>query len=224
MRRLVFALVALSLVASCKLRKLASVVSFEGEVDMAMSMPMAGSSGATTTTFEMKGSKMRTSSTLLSGFATITDMDAKKSWTINPSSRTYTELDLAAASKTPSAAAAKSKAKAVKTGRSDKVAGYSCDVYEIVDPSAAPPTPIELCMASGLSMMALGLTGPFASFAQTDDAWTEVLSHGFPLRISVRDPSGKPMMTMEATRIERKSIPDSEFQVPAGYTKTASPI
>jgi len=57
-----------------------------------------------------------------------------------------------------------------------------------------------------------------------DDAWSDVLSHGFPLRVTMRDASGKPLMNLEATRIEKKSIPDSELEVPAGYTKSKSPI
>jgi outer membrane lipoprotein-sorting protein len=217
--RFVFALAAFSLVASCKLHQLASVASFEGEIDMSTSTSL-GASTAVAMKFKLKGTKMRTETAGL-GYATITDADAKKSWTLNPSARTYTEIALP--SKT--SAAPKSKVKAVKTARTDTVAGRACDVYEMVDPSSPTPSPIEMCMASGLGMIALGLSGPFASFAQgEDDAWSEAFSHGFPLRITLRDPSGKPIVNMEATRIERKSVPDSEFQVPAGYTKTASPI
>jgi hypothetical protein len=72
--------------------------------------------------------------------------------------------------------------------------------------------------------MALGLGGPFSTFATSNDAWGEVLSHGFPLRVVMRDPSGAPIVKMEATRIEKKSVPDSELAIPAGYTKTTSPI
>jgi hypothetical protein len=108
----------------------------------------------------------------------------------------------------------------VKTGRSDKVAGYSCDVYAI-DDATYSPVRTEVCTASGLSMLALGLSNPFSAFAGGNDVWSEILSHGFPLRIAMLDPtSGAPMMKMEATRIERKSIPDADMRVPTGYTKT----
>ncbi len=219
MRHFVFALAAVSLLASCKLHRLASVASFEGEIDMSTSTSL-GASTAVAMTFKLKGAKMRTQAPGF-GYATITDADAKKSWTLDSSARTYTEIALPRTA--PSAP--KSKVKAVKTARSDTIAGRACDVYEIVDPSTPTPSPIEMCMASGLGMIALGLSGPFASFAQgEDDAGSEAFSHGFPLRITMRDPSGKPIVNMEATRIERKSMPDSEFQVPAGYTRTVSPI
>lgn len=221
MRHLVLSLVALSLCASCKLQKLASVVSFEGEIEMATTMPLV-STKPITITMKMKGAKMRTETGSFGGVS-ITDGDAKKMWTLDPWAHTYMETDLAAAAKVASATKSKATMKATKTSRSDKVAGYSCDVYELVD-STAPSSPIELCVASGLSMVALGLSGPFAAFASAGDAWGDVMSHGFPLRVMMRDPGGKLLMTMEATRIERKTEPDSEFEVPAGYTKTASSI
>src|SRR5512143_2121120 len=142
MRRLVLAFAAFSMLASCKLHKLAAVVSFEGEIDMSMGI---GPTRTSSTTFKIKGAKMRTETSSLGGFASITDMDAKKTWTIDPTSRTYSEVDLAAlkaASATP-----KSTVKAVKTRRTDTVAGHACDVYEMVDPSAPLPVPVEMCMA-----------------------------------------------------------------------------
>ena len=215
-------LLALAAVTSCKVKglgALASLVAFEGEIDMSMTMAMAPATGMTAS-FEMKGMKMRTETKGLGSFVSITDAEAKKSWTIDNTAHTYTEIDLAKLSSTPSVPGVKSTAKARNLGRSDKVAGYSCDLWEVADTTMTT----ELCLASGLSMLALGLSGPFSMFAKGDDAWSQVLSHGFPLRMVMSDPSGRPMMKMEASRIDKKSIPDSEFTVPAGYTKMPSPI
>jgi hypothetical protein len=145
-------------------------------------------------------------------------METKKSWTLDPATHTYMEIDFGklASAGTPT----KPKATAKNLARADKVAGYSCDLWEVDDMAMRT----EVCIASGLGMMALGLSGPFSMFAKGDDAWSDVLSHGFPLRIITSDPSGKPMMKMEASRIEKKSLPDAEFQIPAGYTKTPMPI
>jgi hypothetical protein len=231
MRRFVF-IVAIAALSACKLRgfgasdgggpsivsTLASLVAFEGEIDMSMSIAMAPATGMTTS-FEMKGTKIRTETKGIVAMVSITDMEAKKSWTIDNTARTYTEIDLGKLS-SASSATVKSTAKARKLGKSDTVAGYSCDLWEVTD--ATMDT--QLCMASGLSMLALGLSGPFSAFARGNDAWGEVLSHGFPLRIVMTDPGGKPIAKMEATRIDKRSVPDSEFAVPAGYTKLASPI
>jgi hypothetical protein len=215
--RAVLFIAALTMFASCKLRSLASVVAFEGEIDMSMSTSMAPASG-TTTKFEMKGSKMRMETSGLGAVVSITDADAKKTWVIDNTSRTYSELDLTKLGSL-STTTTKPKSKVTKKG-SDKVAGYSCDIYEVDDASMQT----EVCVASGFSMMVLGLSGPFSVFAAGNDAWSEVLSHGFPLRMLVSAPGGPPIMKMEATHIEKKSLPDSEFAIPAGYTKTASPI
>lgn len=198
---------------------LASLVAFEGEIDMSMTMAMAPATGMTTS-FEMKGTKMRTETKGVLATVSITDAEAKKTWTIDNTARTYTEIELAKLSSSPATKTAKPTSTARSLGKSDKVAGYSCDLWEVTDATMR----VEVCLASGLSMLALGLSGPFSTLTRGDDAWSEVLSHGFPLRIVVNDPSGKPMMKMEATRIEKKSVPDSEFAIPAGYTKLASPI
>ncbi|HEY2369612.1 MAG TPA: DUF4412 domain-containing protein [Polyangiaceae bacterium] len=233
MRRFVI-VVALATLASCKLKgfgasdgggapsivsTLASLVAFEGEIDMTMTMALAPATGMTTS-FEMRGTKVRTETKGLATSVSITDMGAKKSWMIDNTARTYTEIDLAKLGSS-SSSAVKSTAKARSLGKADKVAGYSCDLWEVVDATMRA----EMCMASGLSMMALGLSGPFSMlFTKDDDAWSQVLSHGFPLRLVITDPSGAPMMKMEATRVEKRSIPDSEFAIPAGYTKMPSPI
>ncbi len=217
MRPFVFVLL-LAATTSCKLKgSLASLVAFEGEIDMSMTMAMAPTT-AMTTSFELKGTKMR-NETNAGAYVTISDTETKTTWMLDTIAHTYTELDLARVSST-SSSAVKSRATSRSLGKSDKVAGYSCDLWEVVD--AAMHT--ELCMASGMSMIALGLTGPFSTATKGSDAWTEVLSHGFPLRMIMSDPSGKPMMKMEATRIDKRSVPDSEFQIPAGYTKTPMPI
>ena len=210
---------ALASVTSCKngVGALASLVAFEGKIDMTVTMPISPTS-TLMTSYEVKGKKIRTETKGVIGVVNITDTDAKKSWLIDDAARTYYEIDLEKAIATSKATAATSKARSL--GKSDKVAGYSCDLWEVADTTMRA----EVCVASGLSMIALGLSGPFSMFAKGGDAWSEVMSRGFPLRMVMSDASGAVMMKMEATRIEKKSLPDSEFQVPAGYTKTASPI
>lgn len=219
MRRVVLGMVALTLVASCKLHSLAGLVSFEGEIDMDIGFGSGGP--ASSIKIEMKGDRSRVETgTPGLTIASITDASAKKQWTLNPVSHTYTEVDLAALSSAKTAAPSKTAIHAHKTGRSDKVAGYDCDVWEIDDPSGVL-TGSELCMTSGLSTLALaGLSsGPFSSLSTTNDGWSEVLSHGFPLRMTVRMRGSGAAIEMRATRIERKSVPDTELQIPPGYTK-----
>jgi hypothetical protein len=222
MSRFVFVLAISMLTAACKLKDLgalASLVAFEGRIEMSIDMPMMPSA-ALATSFEIKGKKIRSETKGIASMVSIADMDVKKSWLIDNGAHTYMEMDLAKSSSSTSSPTSKSTAKALKLGTSGTVAGYACELWEVTDVG----TRTELCIASGLSMMALGLSGPLGMYAKGDDAWSEVLSHGFPLRMVMSDASGKPSMKMEATRIEKKSIPDSQFVIPAGYTRTPSPI
>ncbi len=216
MRSVVFVILVVA-TSSCKHGSPSmGVLAFEGEVDMTMSLaPTTGS----TTSFEMKGGKVRTETKGVPTIVNITDTEAKKHWTINHATHTYVELDLA---KPPpsSPLLVKSTSKARNLGRSDTVAGHSCNLWELTNTLSTT----ELCINPGLSLAALGSNGPFSTFATSDDAWSEVLLHGFPLRMIMTDASGTQTMRMEVTRIDERSVPDSEFAIPPGYTKTPSPI
>ena len=210
MARKLSILCLLVMLVSCK--RLARAVSFEGEIEMGMSSSLVPGP-AMTTVVTMKGDRVRTE-WKGTGTATIMDGSSKKTYVLDPSSKSYTEIDLSAAT----VAAKTSKAappKVTKMGKSDTVAGYPCEVYVVEDSTSR----IEVCAATGMSLLAFGLTNPFATFMGNDDSWASVFSKGFPLRVAVRDPSGAPLMKIEATRVDRKSIPDSEFEIPAGFTK-----
>ncbi|HEX7602854.1 MAG TPA: DUF4412 domain-containing protein [Polyangiaceae bacterium] len=196
---------------------LATLVGFEGEIDFSITMP-----GPASTTLKMKGDKMRMEFGGIAGAAagtsgaTIVDGAAKKTYTLMPATKEYLETDLSALPSSPPAAGTP-KAKATNTGRTDKVAGYSCDIWTITSPGLKVDS--ELCVAHGLTFLAMGV-GPFAGLGTGGDAWGEALNGGgFPLRMRVFDTPGHEMMHMEATRVEKKSEPDSLFEIPAGYTK-----
>ena len=221
MRRFVFVLL-ISVLEACKLKgSLTSLVAFEGEIDMTTTSSL-GAGGAPivmSQSFAMKGTKLRTESKTVASYALIVDTETKKLWMVDDAARTYMDVDVAKMT-APSASTTKPAATAKRLGKTDRVAGYACDEWEITAAGART----EYCIATGLSLSALGASGPFAMFSRDGDAANEVLSHGFPLRMIMSDASGKPMMKMEATRIEKKSLPDAEFQIPPGYTKTPSPI
>jgi len=214
---------------------LATLVGFEGEIDIAITMPGLGglglaAKGGPTTTLKMKGEKLRmefgggaAGAGAGMGAATIVDGAAKKSYTLIPASKQYMETDLNALSSSTSTSTpppGTPKTKATKTGRTDKVAGYSCDVWTITSPTTKMDS--EICVAHGLTFLAMGV-GPFAALGGGNDAWGDALAGGgFPLRMRVFDTPGHEMMHMEATRVEKKSEPDSLFEIPAGYTKYTS--
>jgi len=102
--------------------------------------------------------------------------------------------------------------KVTKTGKTDTVAGYKCEYWDI----ASDHREGTVCMADeGASWLALPLTG-----IPTERAWMLELLDGkhFPLRfISYGKDGVTEDSRIEVSKIDKKSLADTQFQVPAGY-------
>jgi hypothetical protein len=102
--------------------------------------------------------------------------------------------------------------KVTKTGHIDKVAGYSCEVWEIVDEESKA----TMCIAEeGFSWLHVPLTG-----APAELAWISELMDGkhFPLRfVGYEKDKTTESARVEVTKIDKKTLPASEFEVPAGF-------
>jgi hypothetical protein len=136
-----------------------------------------------------------------------------KFYTINDTSRTAIMSDLVAT---------RDPRYTVKRQGSDRVAGVACDKAVA---TAAPPRKnwIEVCISnefvaspSWLAAMNRGV--------RTDD-WMKAVRDagltGFPVRVQYYpNEKGGPEMTMELVRLERKRVPSSLFEIPAGYKET----
>jgi len=97
-----------------------------------------------------------------------------------------------------------------KTGKMDTVAGYSCEIWHIVQEKAAS----DLCIAQqGTSWFQLPLAGVPAEFA-----WASEIADGkhFPLRL-VMSENGAEQGRIEVTSIQKKPLPAEAFTLPAGY-------
>jgi hypothetical protein len=107
-----------------------------------------------------------------------------------------------------------------KTGKSDKVSGYTCEIYLSKDQEDNSSS--ELCVAKGIGNAAMfGIMGGGISGPGGYPAWFRdlVKDGGFPLRHIDRDESGNVESRGEAT-VEAKRLDDSLFAAPAGYTIT----
>ncbi len=111
----------------------------------------------------------------------------------------------------------------VKKLGTDRVAGYACQNALL---TSAKDIEIEVCVAKELAassdwLASLNRRNPEGA------SWLRALKEqgveGFPIRWVIRKKgSTQPLTTMEMTRIEKKSLPASLFDVPAGYTETKS--
>jgi hypothetical protein len=97
-----------------------------------------------------------------------------------------------------------------KTGKTDTVAGYKCEIWHIVQAKSVG----DLCIAEqGTSWFHIPLAGLPAEFA-----WATEITDGkhFPLRL-VMSENGVEQARIEVTSIQKKSLPATEFTVPVGY-------
>jgi hypothetical protein len=103
--------------------------------------------------------------------------------------------------------------KVTKTGVMDKVIGITCENWEVTEESHKMAT---LCIADqGASWFHLPITG-----IPTEYAWAMELMDGkhFPLRMIGYDKkTGAEEGRVELTKFEKKTLPASLFDMPAGY-------
>jgi hypothetical protein len=102
--------------------------------------------------------------------------------------------------------------KVTKTGHTDTVAGMKCEDWDMVNAKGKRG---KVCVseeeASFLSMPNLDMP--------TDRVWAKELFDGkhLPLRMVSYDTAGTEETRLEVTKLERKPVPDTVFEIPAGY-------
>ena len=180
---------------------------FEGEITM--SATDAGKP-AKVITYDVKGPKMRfeapDTAGPMSGGYVIFDTASKKMIAVQDAKKTAMVMDVGAMdTMTNPAGGAHPTPTVDKTGKTDTVAGYSCDIWKV---SEASGEKADVCVAKGISFPSLGRHA----------GWMSSLEGGFPLRAVTFDATGKEKSRMEVTKVEKKSLDDAQFQVPAGYT------
>ncbi|MEP6780774.1 MAG: DUF4412 domain-containing protein [Gemmatimonadaceae bacterium] len=97
------------------------------------------------------------------------------------------------------------------TKKFELIAGHRCE--HIVVQVGAQKT--DICMAKGMGEFIM------PSLMGNNPAWTLATdaTNGFPLKVIGNDGT----VMMEVTKIERKALPESLFNVPESYTKMADP-
>jgi hypothetical protein len=185
--------------------------SFEGEVDY--SMKSKDTEGAMA--YLLKGKKMRVNMEMKGhSSAMIMDLGTRKTIMLMPEQKMYMVSSIPESK----ADAKKFEGKFSKTGKTQEILGHHCDewLYQ------GKESQVSTWCASGMgAFMGMGQQGKNMSA----EAWVEAVKHKglFPLKTEVRDKDGNNTMTMEATKIDKRSVSSSEFEPPAGYKKINMP-
>jgi hypothetical protein len=103
------------------------------------------------------------------------------------------------------------KGKVKWTGKKETIAGHECEHADI---TVADGTTADLCLAKDLGAFLWLQRGPGSRSGGGMGGWQDQIGQTFPLKV-VRD--GK--VVLLATHVEKKSLADSLFTVPAGYQK-----
>ena len=222
------------------LSALPALAEFEGVIDMKMEGGGAAAMSGTGKTYvtkrawrsemEMSSEEMRKNPEMLKATGGKTSVrlimlgklsEPGISYMINENTKTYARIDAAEMAKDlPKDTERKW---SVKRLGKDHVAGLACENVRAVE--TGKKTEYEICvsteLASGEWMRALqgqqrGAGGIWVKALK--DAGVE----GFPVRMVIKESETGPVtMKMEATKVERKSLPASLFEVPPGYKETS---
>lgn len=123
--------------------------------------------------------------------------------------------------------------KLTATGKTETIAGHTCEVYRFAEEEGKPET-MEMCVAKGLGYFMMGAGGggmmgrgrdPMAGVAgaAANPEYMKLYKDGFfPLRMT-RIEGGKSELMMIATNIEKKSLDANAFKVPAGFQEMKMP-
>lgn len=156
----------------------------------------------------------------------ILDFNAGKMTTLIPAQKMYMTMDLKEAReemmKNQPGAADQGFPKLTDTGKKETIVGHECEHYLIGDKQD-----LDVCLAKGLGYFAFGGPGgPGGELlfspkqleaANSNPEWKKILTGGaFPLKMTTLK-DGAPIMSMQVTQIDRKSVDDSLFTVPADY-------
>lgn len=205
--------------------------SFEGVVKYKMG-------GAGKTMGEMtqmyKGTKARTEFTGAGGQggAMIMDMAAQSMIMLIPQQKMYMVMDMkkmaAMAKNMPGAGGQGAPAGGAgappaitATGKTETVAGYSCEYYVVGDKQK-----MEICAAKGLGMFSMGQSpmgrmGANPLAALSDPTYAKIFRDGFfPLKIRNLE---RNEVVLEATQVEKKTLDASLFVPPSDYKEMQMP-
>ena len=219
MKKIRFALMVLAAVLTT-MPLISSQTKFEGKIVMQATGSSAWGRGGGTSTlnYYVKGDKARIDMHSDRGDAgIIIDKPNKKMYMVMNAMKSYMEFPMD--EKDNSGTKSEKNEKIKKTGEIKKINGYNCEKWVITDDEGSS----EAWLTKEL--------GSFTAFSspmgrQQKNSWqNEIEGSGeFPMLVIQKDKEGKETSRMEIKSVEKKSLDDSFFEVPAGYKEMNMPM
>jgi hypothetical protein len=219
----------LTILASASLAAAPAFAQFEGQIDMKITAQggVTGtgkvfvSKAGSRTEMDMESARMPIHMTTLMRFATPDVL-----YLINDKAKTYSEMDIKKTrEQVAKMAGAKNKeAYSAKVIGSERLLGYSTKHVFLSRPSDKSEMEVwttkDLLGLSYETMRGLMRRGAGDDDGSMMKALKDAGAEGFFVKMVTRE-KGKtePLTTMELTKAEKKSLPASMFEVPAGYAK-----
>ena len=165
-----------------------------------------------------KGSKIRIEGMGSRGHGGAMIMDGDKRTIIMPEQKQYMDWPMDMGGKEAASEAAKHHGSAEKTGKSETIAGITCDDWHYKgtnDKGEAEEG--DVCVAKGAGLMITRMAGPMGMhiFDAGGEAFNQALNNGAGIMKVTQN--GK--VSVLAVKAEPSSLPDAMFAPPADYTK-----
>ena len=111
-----------------------------------------------------------------------------------------------------------------RTGRTETVAGVTCDVYHGVRTVRGKQEAGDVCFAKGVGFMPgyLAGAGPMGQGMEARFARIGAPPDAGIMKVT-SDVNGKPHVDLEVTKVDKRSLSASDFQPPAGYKAFQAP-
>lgn len=186
--------------------------------------------------YAIKGNRTRVETQLSRGSAQtgvmLMDLSSGTQTMMMPQTKTYMTMNWGEMAETMMKDAPGDTFKVTSTGKTETVAGFTCQHWLFGDKQD-----MDICMAQGLGYFggggqSGGILDKLKSLAMGDKMKAQLAANpefakfveggAFPLKIAQIE-NGQPKTIMEVTSVERKSLDDALFTVPADYKKMEIP-
>jgi hypothetical protein len=190
---------------------LAAQSKFEGVITARMSAGGRGSNAS----YSVKGDRLRMDMTGATGVSVTMLHDPAASLNVMLMHDRKMVMDLSAMQGRVNSAVQAKKPAVTMTGKKETVAGRECEHALITSDDGGK---MDVCLARGMGSFVMGGSagGSGANGAATPDVLSRLGADAFPLKaIDVK----RGATVFEVTKIEKKSLSNDLFTIPAGYQK-----